>query len=107
MPRQRHDAAVIFAAASLIAPLFIVLLGLAAGESDVSSPLYSLAAVVFVAALGAFVVASCFTFRARRVENALLEEERTRVRQARRLSASTRSSRTMSSEAQADTRRAS
>jgi hypothetical protein len=107
LPQELRDPPVALAAASFIGPLFIVLLALAAGQSDVSSPLYSLAATVFVAAFGAFLVTSCLRFRARRAENERLEEERARLRQARRLSASRGRSRPMPAEARADERRAS
>lgn len=88
LPKELRDPPVAFAAVSFIGPLFIVLLALAAGQSDVSSPLYSLAAIVFVAAVAGFLVTSCLRFRVRRAENERVEEERTRRRQARRLSAS-------------------
>jgi hypothetical protein len=87
LPQELRDPPVAFAAASLLLPMLIVLLGLAAGQSDVSSPLYSLAALVFVVAFGAFLVTAGLRYRARRVEDERLEGERDRQRRSRRVSA--------------------
>jgi pilus assembly protein TadC len=87
LPKELRDPPVAFAAASFIGPLFIVLLALAAGQGDVSSPLYSLAAIVFVVAAGGFLITSFMKLRVRRAEDERLEEERTRRRQTRRVSA--------------------
>jgi pilus assembly protein TadC len=87
VPRELRDPPVAFAAASFLGPLFIVLLALAAGQQDVSSPLYSLAAFIFVGAVVGFLVTSFRRLKVRRAEDERLEEERTRRRQSRRLSA--------------------
>jgi hypothetical protein len=108
LPKELREPPVALAALSLIGPLFIVLLGLAAGQSDVSSPLYTLAAIVFVVALGGFIVTSYQRFRVQRAEEVLREAERARVRQMRRPSATRISrSRPAPETAQADARRAS
>jgi hypothetical protein len=112
LPKELRDPPVAFAAASFVAPLFIVLLALAAGRSDVSSPLYSLAAIVFVGAATGFVVTSYRKLLARRAENERLEAERARRRQTRRASAARVGrprpiSAEMSEEVRADARRAS
>jgi pilus assembly protein TadC len=86
LPKELRDPPVAFAAASFIGPLFIVLLALAAGQGDVSSPLYSLAAIVFVVALAGFLVTSWMKLRVRRAEDERLEEERNRRRQTSRVS---------------------
>jgi pilus assembly protein TadC len=87
VPRELRDPPVAFAAASFLAPLFIVLLALAAGQNDVSSPLYSLAAFIFVAAVVGFLVTSYRRLKVRRAEEDQWEEERARRRHARRPSA--------------------
>lgn len=108
LPKELREPPVALAAFSLIGPLFIVLLGLAAGQSDASSPLYTLAAIVFVLALGGFVVTSVRLFRMQRAEEVLREAERVRARRARRPSATRVSqSRSAAETAQADARRAS
>jgi pilus assembly protein TadC len=101
LPKELRDPPVAFAAASFIGPLFIVLLALAAGQDDVSSPLYSLAAIVFVVAAGGFLVTSCMKLRVRRAEDERLEEERTRQRQTRRVSATSMNRSRMSEERRA------
>lgn len=108
LPEELHDVPVIFAALSLLGPLFIVFVALAAGQTEVTSPLYSLAAIVFVAGIGGFLVASVKRLKVRRVENERLEVERVRRRHMVRLSASPMSrSRRASEQPAADTRRAS
>jgi beta-lactamase regulating signal transducer with metallopeptidase domain len=101
LPKELRDTPVAFAAASLIGPLFIVLVALAAGQSEVSSPLYSVAAIVFVVGVAGFLVTSFSRLRARRAEDAWLEEERTRRRQTRRVSAASMSRSRMSEERRA------
>jgi uncharacterized membrane protein len=96
LPKELRDTPVAFAAASLIGPLFIVLIALAAGQSEVSSPLYSVAAIVFVVGVAGFLVTSFSRLRARRAEDAWLEEERTR-----RVSAASMSRSRMSEERRA------
>jgi hypothetical protein len=108
LPKELREPPVALAAISLIVPLFLVLLGLAAGQSDVSSPLYTLAAIVFVVALGGFIVTSFRHFRVQRAEEERLEAERIRMRSARRPSAARISrSRAAAEEARAQARRAS
>jgi fatty acid desaturase len=108
LPKELRDPPVAFAAASFVAPLFIVLLALAAGQSDVSSPLYSLAALVFVAAVVGFVVTSFARLRVRRAEEDWIEAELARRRRARRPSVAPISgSRPAPREEPADERRAS
>lgn len=107
-PKELRDPPVAFAAASFLGPLFIVLLALAVGKGDVSSPLYSLAAIVFVAAVGGFLVTSLWRLKTRRAENERMEQERARRRRARRPSVAPISrSRPVSAEARTDARRAS
>jgi pilus assembly protein TadC len=101
LPKELRDPPVAFAAASFIGPLFIVLLALAAGQSDVSSPLYSVAAIVFVFAVGGFLLTSFMKLRVRRAEDERLEEERTRRRQTRRVSATSTNRSGMSEERRA------
>lgn len=112
LPEELREPPVALAAVSLIAPLFIVLLGLAAGQNDVSSPLYTLAAIVFVLALGGFIVTSIRRFRVQRAQDEVEAErrdaERARLRKARRLSAARLSdSRAEAEKEPADARRAS
>jgi protein-S-isoprenylcysteine O-methyltransferase Ste14 len=103
LPKELREPPVALAAVSLIAPLFIVLLGLAAGQSEVSSPLYTLAAIVFVVALVGFIVTSVRRFKVQRAEAEAEAErrdaERARLRKARRLSAA----RLSDSQAEAET----
>jgi undecaprenyl pyrophosphate phosphatase UppP len=107
LPEELRDPPVALAAASFIGPLFLVLLGLIAGQTEASSPLYTAAAVVFVLALGGFIVTSVRRFFVRRAENEQLEEERIRRRIARRPSASTRRAPAQPEVARSDARRAS
>jgi ABC-type siderophore export system fused ATPase/permease subunit len=112
LPKELREPPVALAAVSLIAPLFIVLLGVAAGQSEVSSPLYTLAAIVFVVALIGFIVTSIRRYRVQRLvaeaEAERRNAERARLRKARRLSAERLSdSRTETETTPADARRAS
>jgi pilus assembly protein TadC len=108
VPKELRDPPVAFAAASLLGPLFIVLLALAAGQNDVSSPLYSLAALIFVGAVVGFIVTSFRRLKVRRAEEELWEEERALRRHARRPSASLARSPSASEDVdRADERRAS
>jgi hypothetical protein len=108
LPKELRDPPVAFAAVSLLGPLFLVLLGLIAGQSEPSSPLYTVAAGMFVVALAGFIVTSFRRFFVRRAENERAEEERIRRRMARRLSAAAaRRSRTQPEVARSDARRAS
>jgi hypothetical protein len=108
LPKELRDPPVAFAAASFIGPLFLVLLGLIAGQTEASSPLYTVAAIVFVVALAGFIVTSFRRFFVRRAENVQLEEERARRRMARRPSAvSIRQSRSRTAPERSDARRAS
>ena len=108
LPKELRDPPVAFAAASFIGPLFLVLLGLIAGQTQASSPLYTVAAVVFVVALTGFIVTSIRRFFVRRAENVQFEEELARRRNARRPSASSvRQPRTPAVQEPPDARRAS
>jgi hypothetical protein len=78
---------VIFAAAALAGPFIIVLLATIAGPS-VSSPLLTLAAVVFVVAVTGFAWTTYRHFRAQQAENLRHEAARARRRSARRPTAS-------------------
>jgi pilus assembly protein TadC len=98
VPKELRDPPVAFAAASFLAPLFIVLLALAAGQNDVSSPLYSVAAFIFVAAVVGFIVTSFRRLKVRRAEEDEWEEQRALLRRARRPSASLARSRSASEE---------
>jgi hypothetical protein len=84
LPEELRDPPVAFAAVSFIGPLFLVLLGLIAGQTEPSSPIYSVAAVVAVVGLAGFIVTSIRRFFVRREENVRFEEERIRRRTARR-----------------------
>ncbi len=70
-PKQLREPAVAFAAASIVGPLIIVLLAVMAGQTDTSSPLYTLAAAVFVGAVCGFMLT---TYRAARVQRAQTEQ---------------------------------
>jgi len=87
LPKELRDPPVAFAAASFIGPLFLVLLGLIAGQTEASSPLYTVAALVFLVAFTGFFVTSIRRFFVRRAENERFEQERIRRRIARRPSA--------------------
>jgi hypothetical protein len=88
LPKELRDPPVAFAAVSFIGPLFLVLLGLIAGQTEPSSPIYTIAAVVAVVGLVGFIVTSIRRFFVRREENVRFEEERVQRRRARRPSAS-------------------
>jgi hypothetical protein len=108
LPKELREPPVALAAISLIGPLFLVLLGLAAGQSEVSSPLYTLASIVFVVALVGFIVTSIRHFKVVRAAEERFEAERIRARSARRSSTfRTSRSRAAAEEARADARRAS
>ncbi len=68
----RREPAVVFALASCVGPMLIVLLALLAGQTDASSPLYTLAAIVFVGAVCGFILT---TYRAHRTQRAESEEQ--------------------------------
>jgi hypothetical protein len=105
VPEDLRQGPVIFAAAALVGPFVLVLLAAVAGPS-LSSPLLTLAAVVFVGAVVGFALTTFRRFRVQQAENMRLEAARSR-RRNRRPSAS-RISRTGASTADAaDQRRAS
>ena len=87
VPEDFRQAPVIFAAVALIGPFIIVLLAAVAGPSA-SSALMTLAAAVFVIAVGGFVVTTYSRYRAQQAENVRLETARARRRTDRRRSAS-------------------
>jgi hypothetical protein len=107
LPKELRDPPVAFVAVSLVGPLFLVLLGLIAGQTETSSPLYTVAAIVFLVAFAGFVVTSIRRFFVRRAENERLEEERIRRRIARRPSAASVCPATEPEVARSDERRAS
>lgn len=106
VPEDLRQGPVIFAAAALIGPFVLVLLAAVAGPS-LASPLLTLAAIVFVAAVIGFALTTFRRFRVQQAENMRIEAARSR-RRNRRPSAS-RISRTdpASSADAADQRRAS
>lgn len=87
VPEDFRQTPVLFAAAALIGPFIIVLLATVAGPSA-SSPLMTLAAVVFVLAVSGFALTTYRRFRAQQAENVRLETARARRRTVRRPSAS-------------------
>ena len=106
VPEDLRQGPVIFAAAALVGPFVLVLLAAVAGPS-LSSPLMTLAAVVFVGAVVGFALTTFRRFRVQKAETMRLEAARSRRRNYRRPSAS-RISRTGASTADtADQRRAS
>jgi undecaprenyl pyrophosphate phosphatase UppP len=108
VPEDLRQTPVLFAAAALIGPFIIVLLAAVAGPSA-SSPLMTLAAVVFVVAVGGFALTTYRRFKAQQAENVRHEMARARRRTIRRPSASrTSPARTAASATEtADQRRAS
>jgi hypothetical protein len=87
VPEDFRQGPVIFAAAALIGPFIIVLLATLAGPS-VSSPLLTLAAVVFVVAVSGFAWTTYRRFQEQQAEELRREAERARRRADRRRSAS-------------------
>jgi membrane protein YdbS with pleckstrin-like domain len=88
VPEDLRQGPVIFAAAALIGPFVLVLLAAVAGPS-LSSPLLTLAAVVFVGAVIGFAVTTFRRFRVQQAENVRLEAARSRRRIDRRRASST------------------
>src|SRR4249920_4141861 len=88
VPEDLRQGPVIFAAAALIGPFVLVLLAAVAGPS-LSSPLLTLAAVVFVGAVIGFAVTTFRRFRVQQAENVRLEAARSRRRIVRRRASST------------------
>src|SRR5438094_8449485 len=82
VPEDLRQAPVIFAGTALIAPFIIVLMATVAGPSA-SSPLLTLAAVVFVVAVGGFALTTYRRFRAQQAENVRHEMARARRRTVR------------------------
>jgi membrane protein YdbS with pleckstrin-like domain len=87
VPEDLRQAPVIFAAAALVGPFALVLLAAVAGPS-LSSPLLTLAAVVFVGAVIGFALTTFRRFRVQQAENVRLDAARSRRRIYRRRSAS-------------------
>src|SRR2546430_17321449 len=75
VPEDLRQTPVLFAAAALIGPFIIGLLATVAGPSA-SSPLMTLAAAVFVVAVGGFALTTSRRFRAQQPENVPLEPPR-------------------------------
>jgi hypothetical protein len=88
VPEDLRQGPVIFAAAALVGPFVLVLLAGVAGSS-LSSPLLTLAAVVFVGAVIGFALTTFRRFRVQQAENMRLEAARSRRRIDRRRAAST------------------
>jgi len=88
VPEDLRQGPVIFAAVALVGPFVLVLLAAVAGPS-LSSPLLTLAAVVFVGAVVGFALTTFRRFRVQQAENVRLEEARSRRRIDRRRSGST------------------
>jgi hypothetical protein len=86
VPEDLRQSPVIFAAAALIGPFIIVLLATIAGPS-VSSPLLTLAAIVFVVAVTGFAWTTYRRFREQQAEELRREAARARRRAERRRSA--------------------
>jgi hypothetical protein len=107
VPEDLRQGPVIFAAAALVGPFVLVLLAGVAGPS-LSSPLLTLAAVVFVGAVIGFALTTLRRFRVQKAENTRLRAARSRRRIDRRPSASRISRTDLSSTVNAaDQRRAS
>ena len=87
VPEDLRQGPVIFAAAALVGPFVLVLLAGVAGPS-LSSPLLTLAAVVFVGAVIGFALTTFRRFRRQQAENTRLRAARSRRRIDRRPSAS-------------------
>lgn len=107
VPEDLREGPVVFAAAALIGPFVILLLALIAGSSGLASPLYTLAAIVFVGAAGGFIVTSYRRFKAHRAADDHRVLERARRRTARRQAAVIGRARAAAEAAQQDERRAS
>ena len=87
VPEDLRQGPVIFAAAALVGPFVLVLLAAVAGPS-LSSPLMTLAAVVFVGAVIGFALTTVRRFRMQKAETMRLEAARSRRRIDRRRAAS-------------------
>ena len=87
VPEDLRQGPVIFAAAALVGPFVLVLLAAVAGPS-LSSPLMTLAAVVFVGAVIGFALTTFRRFRVQKAETMRLAAARSRRRTDRRPSAS-------------------
>jgi hypothetical protein len=77
VPEDLRQGPVIFAAAALVGPFVLVLLAAVAGPS-LSSPLMTLAAVVFVGAVVGFALTTFRRFRVQQAENVRIERSRRR-----------------------------
>jgi hypothetical protein len=88
VPEDLRQGPVIFAATALVGPFVLVLLAGVAGSS-LSSPLLTLAAVVFVGAVVGFALTTFRRFRVQQAENMRLEAARSRRRIGRRRATST------------------
>ena len=82
VPEDLRQGPVIFAAAALIGPFVLVLLAAVAGPS-MASPLLTLAATVFVAAVVGFAFTTFRRFRVQQAENMRIEAARSRRRNRR------------------------
>jgi len=82
VPEDLRQGPVIFAAAALVGPFILVLLAAVAGPS-LSSPLLTLAAVVFVGAVVGFALTTFRRFRVQQAENVRLEAARSHRRNRR------------------------
>jgi undecaprenyl pyrophosphate phosphatase UppP len=85
VPEDLRQTPVIFAAAALIGPFIIVLLATVAGPAA-SSVLMTLAAVVFVVAVGGFALTTYRRYKVKQAEDVRHELARARRRTDRRAS---------------------
>jgi positive regulator of sigma E activity len=108
VPDDLREGPVVFAAVAIIGPFVILLLASIAGSSGLASPMYTLAALVFVGAAAGFIVTSYRRFKRNRAEDQRRATYRARRRAARRRSAAAiERSRAAAEAARHDERRAS
>jgi len=84
VPEDVRQGPVLFAAAALIGPFFIVLFALFLGPSA-STPVLTVAAAVFVIAVAGFAYTTYRRFKVQQAENLRDEAERTRQRGSLRI----------------------
>ena len=83
VPEDLRDGPVLFAAAALIGPFVIVLFALFLGPSA-STPVLTVAAVVFVLAVAGFALTTYRRFKEQQAENLRQQTERARQRVSQR-----------------------
>ena len=84
VPEDLREGPVLFAAAALIGPFIIVLFALFLGPSA-STPVLTVAAVVFVLAVAGFAFTTYRRFKSQQAENLRRETARPRQRVSRRV----------------------